>query len=295
MRARCPRSNRCGQDELRRFGVRNPIDLIRLRPIRHFPTIDQAFDELFYFSDGVWKQGSSIFTSSKVPDYHRPYIRIRSRFLKDRNMTPTARCRRKNNWIGTCLLSLASGLLLPLTGAIGDDGGLTKDQGELQIDPNTLPRRCVGQIFIVGNEEIPDSIILEQCPLFPGGPASIADRRETEENLASLGLFVVDRKRGIKPKVTFLDREGDSVFYDVQIEVKEKPNAKQILAFREGIRFVADWRTWGLCAAVYRAEDFPLEILSLPTEGKMGEVADLIRAKFRDKRTGYSPPAAVLP
>jgi hypothetical protein len=211
-------------------------------------------------------------------------------------MNPLTRGRRQSTWIGAWLLSLASGLLLPLTAAADDVEGLTKDQGELQIDPDTIPRWRVGQIFIIGNEEMPDSVLLEQCPLFPGQLAAIADLREAEENLAGLGLFVIDRKRGIRPRAKFLDREeDDQVFHDVRIEVKEKPNARQILAFCESIRLVADWQTWGLCSAVYGAEGFRLEILGLLMQGKRGEVAGLIRGKSRVKSTGYAPPAAILP
>jgi len=158
----------------------------------------------------------------------------------------------------------------------------------------------MGQLFIIGNEQVPDGIILEQCPLFPGKPVSLADLRTVEANLARLGLFVIDRKRGIKPTVKVHNREDDTGggFRDIQIEVKEKPNVKQLLLLRESIQFVADCRAWGVWAAIYRAEGFPREMLDLLSQGRVGGVPGLIRSRFttKDKEcTGFAPPAAVRP
>ncbi|MGH7169923.1 MAG: POTRA domain-containing protein [Gemmataceae bacterium] len=198
------------------------------------------------------------------------------------------------------VLSAASLALFASARAVGDVERSTPDQGAVRIARDAQPRWRVGQLFIVGNEEIPDSIIQEQCAFFPGTPVTIADLREAEKNLARLGFFVIDRKRGIRPTVKFLDREDNDEdrFFDIQIEVKEKANAKQLLAIRECIHFVVDWKTWGVCVAVYRAEGFPREILALLTEGKMAEIPGLIRGKFQGEEegcTGYSPPAAVSP
>ena len=206
----------------------------------------------------------------------------------------------RNHDLTAFVLSMASLALLASATAVGDVERSTADRGAVQIDPDSIPRWRVGQLFILGNDEVPDRIILEQCPLFPGKLASTTDLREAEKNLARLGLFVIDRKRGIRPTVKFLDREDNNEerFFDIQIEVKEKVNAKQLVAIRDSLRFVADCRTWGVCAALYQAEGFPREILDLLTEGNMADIPGLIRGKFRTEEkgcTGYAPPAAVSP
>lgn len=168
-----------------------------------------------------------------------------------------------------------------------------------QIDRDTKSGWRVGQVFIVGNVTVPDTIVLEQCPLFPGQTGTLADLRQAEKNLARLGLFVTDRKRGMKPTVKRLDRENSSLgFQDIMIEVKEKPNVKQLLAIRESIQFVLDWKTWGVLAAIYRVEGFPHKIFDLLSHGEMKDVLGLIRGRFLTEEegcTGYTPPAAVAP
>jgi RNA polymerase sigma factor (sigma-70 family) len=78
------------------------------------------------------------------------------------------------------------------------------------------PPARVGQIFITGNKKIPDEVILDQVPLFPGQVLSYPDLRIFEKNLA--------RHKGLKsnPTVTVIEREGDGVFKDIQITVEEK-------------------------------------------------------------------------
>ncbi|HTU19698.1 MAG TPA: hypothetical protein VMG10_16675 [Gemmataceae bacterium] len=185
----------------------------------------------------------------------------------------------QSHWLLAVVLISASLALFSPVRAVGDVERSTADEGGIQIDPDSIPRWRVGQLFITGNDTVPDRIILEQCPLFSGQLASTTDLREAEKNLARLGLFVVDRKRGIKPTVKALDREGDGCFRDIQIEVKEKANAKLILSLRESIWFVADCGTWGVCAAVYRAEGFPRDILNLVTEENIAEIIGPIHGK----------------
>lgn len=205
----------------------------------------------------------------------------------------------RSHWITAFVLSAANLALFCAARAVGDVEHSTPDQGAVEIDRDSIPCWRVGQFFIIGNWEVPDSIILEQCPLFCGAPASIADLGEAEENLARLGLFVVDRKRGIRPIVKILESDDrERRFFDVEITMEEKPNAKQLLAIRECLRFSTDWRTWGPCAAVYGAEGFPREILDLITEGNIRGIAGIISDKFSTAekgRTGYAPPPAVLP
>lgn len=78
------------------------------------------------------------------------------------------------------------------------------------------PPARVGQIFIVGNRKIADSAILEQVPLFPGQILTYPDLDLAKQNLSRL--------KGLKrpPKVTAIDREGHSVYRDIQITVEEK-------------------------------------------------------------------------
>jgi outer membrane protein insertion porin family len=78
------------------------------------------------------------------------------------------------------------------------------------------PPARVAQIFIIGNEKTPDATILEQVPFFPGQILSYPDLRIAEQNLSRLKGFKSS------PKVTVLDREGDSEFKDIEITVEEK-------------------------------------------------------------------------
>jgi hypothetical protein len=91
--------------------------------------------------------------------------------------------------------------------SVGTRGGKKQDE---------KPPSRVGQIFIVGNEKTSDEELLKALELFPGQILSFPDLRLAEQRLA--------RIKGLKsnPKLTVLDREGDSVFKDIQIAVDEK-------------------------------------------------------------------------
>jgi outer membrane protein assembly factor BamA len=82
------------------------------------------------------------------------------------------------------------------------------------------PPARVGQIFLTGNKRISDESILAHVPLFPGQILSYPDLKQAEENLADLGLFVVDPATGVHPTITVID--GGSAYKDILITVKEK-------------------------------------------------------------------------
>src|SRR5262249_46154069 len=50
-----------------------------------------------------------------------------------------------------------------------------------------------------------------------------------EKNLARLHLFVVDRRKGIRPTVTVLDSDGDSPFKDILVTVQEAKSNKAVI------------------------------------------------------------------
>jgi hypothetical protein len=181
--------------------------------------------------------------------------------------------------LGICILGVA-GFICPTVFA--DPPRSAKDKGQVQKNAEAKPCKRVGQIFILGNINVPDSIILEQCPLFPGGEYSRAVLRKAEQNLAKLGLFVVDRKRGIRPSVKPLKRDDDNVFVDIAVTVQERPDVKQLLLLRQGMSFFIDCQTWGLVPAIDRATGFSDVIVEF--------------VGLSNKRcTGYAPDPAIAP
>jgi hypothetical protein len=82
------------------------------------------------------------------------------------------------------------------------------------------PLGKVGQIFIMGNTETPESVILAQLPFFPGSSFSQADLDLAARRLELLDIFVVDVVNGIHPTVKRIDDIHE--FTDILIEVKEK-------------------------------------------------------------------------
>ncbi len=87
------------------------------------------------------------------------------------------------------------------------------------------PPARVGQIFIHGNKEISQDSILAHVPLFPGQVLNDSDLQQAENNLANLGVFVVDPAKGVQPTIEVVNPESDSAFKDILITVKEKPQA----------------------------------------------------------------------
>jgi outer membrane protein insertion porin family len=95
----------------------------------------------------------------------------------------------------------------------------------LKETPAPGDRLRVGQIFIVGNEFTKQDVILSQLPrtLSPGQTLKYSDLRLAERNLNKLGIFQIDRGKGARPSIYVLERNGDEIYRDVLVEVKEAP------------------------------------------------------------------------
>jgi outer membrane protein insertion porin family len=87
----------------------------------------------------------------------------------------------------------------------------------------------VGQIFIIGNTRTKDNVILRQVPLFPGQILTFPDLDIAKANLMRLGIFNggpggpggPGGGSNSPPEIKVLDREGDAVFKDIEIDVNE--------------------------------------------------------------------------
>lgn len=82
------------------------------------------------------------------------------------------------------------------------------------------PVARVGQIFILGNTRTRDNVILRQVPLFPGQILTYPDLDVAVNNLKRLNIFTSGQD-GQPPTVNVIDREGDSTFKDIRIDVNE--------------------------------------------------------------------------
>src|SRR5947209_5260092 len=85
--------------------------------------------------------------------------------------------------------------------------------------PDQRPQK-VGEVLIFGNEVTKDRVIRRQIPLQPGQVLSFPDLRLAEQNLAGLGIFVVDPQTGVHPTVA-VDPNGDSEFKNILVHVQE--------------------------------------------------------------------------
>jgi hypothetical protein len=105
-----------------------------------------------------------------------------------------------------------------------NDNGMEAYWGLIRVADEEVAGRPirVGQIFIVGNERTESEIILKQVPLYPGQVLSYPDLQAAEKNLAKLGIFQVDLKKGVRPTVTVVDPDGPGEFKDIIVNVKEK-------------------------------------------------------------------------
>jgi RNA polymerase sigma-70 factor (ECF subfamily) len=97
---------------------------------------------------------------------------------------------------------------------------LKKQIGKASKAPDGTLR--VGQVIIVGNQKTSDAVIRKAVALFPGQLLSFPDLRAAERNLARLGIFVVDEKKGVRPKVTVIDADPAAQVKDILITVEEK-------------------------------------------------------------------------
>jgi hypothetical protein len=141
--------------------------------------------------------------------------------------------------------SLMVWLVAPVTGANDHGQAVQEKSGAVAIKP-VPPVMYVGQIFIIGNETLPQNIVLELVPFFPGQRITSADLKVVERNLERLGLFVIDPAKGVRPCVTILDPKGKVIFKDVLIEVQERPGAWLACQAKQVIHALAIWRTCGV-------------------------------------------------
>jgi outer membrane protein assembly factor BamA len=89
----------------------------------------------------------------------------------------------------------------------------------------------VGNVIIVGNERTRDEVIRKALPFYPGQLLRYPDLRTAERNLEKLGIFLVDKGKGIRPTVTVLESDGE--FKDILVQVQEMPTGS--LLFGAGI------------------------------------------------------------
>jgi outer membrane protein insertion porin family len=89
------------------------------------------------------------------------------------------------------------------------------------------PLAKVGQIIIQGNDRTKDEVIRKAIVLYPGQTFNYADVKLAERNLEKLGIFEVNKEKGIRPTVTVL--ESDNEFKDIQVQVQETPTGSLML------------------------------------------------------------------
>jgi outer membrane protein assembly complex protein YaeT len=99
-----------------------------------------------------------------------------------------------------------------------DDPGVVTVHYEIE---EKQPAR-VGQIIIYGNDRTRQNVILRQLEgIYPGQIIDYPAMRQSERNLAKLGIFEVGADGGVRPTVSLADPEGDSPFKDVIVNVQE--------------------------------------------------------------------------
>lgn len=77
----------------------------------------------------------------------------------------------------------------------------------------------IGRVFIEGNTDTPDTVILHQVFLFPGQILPYPRLAEARARLARMGLF----DPAEPPTVEVLPNEFKSEFKDIRIRVRERP------------------------------------------------------------------------
>jgi outer membrane protein assembly factor BamA len=95
---------------------------------------------------------------------------------------------------------------------------------EVPAEPLPASPARIGQIIIIGNENVKQDIILREISLAPGQVLSYPDLLAAERSLERLGLFRVDTDRGIRPTVRVVE-SSDPALKDIVITVEEKPAA----------------------------------------------------------------------
>lgn len=81
--------------------------------------------------------------------------------------------------------------------------------------------REVARIFIEGNTDTPDSVILRHLRLASGDQVRAADLKRAEERLSASGLFQDSPGRG--PSVTLVPNEFDATKFDLRVRITEQP------------------------------------------------------------------------
>jgi hypothetical protein len=84
------------------------------------------------------------------------------------------------------------------------------------------PKRLIGEIYVIGNDKTPTSVVLKYAGLHPGEPLSYPLLRLAEKWLAATDLFVVDEQEGVRPTITVIEGEEGGTYRDIMIVVKDK-------------------------------------------------------------------------
>jgi outer membrane protein insertion porin family len=124
------------------------------------------------------------------------------------------------------ILATLGGVALLLATPLASQGESAK-QVQAAYEVVEKPPAKVGQIIIVGNERTKDHVIRKVISLEPGQPLRYPELKLAERNLERLGIFQVDKEKGICPTLTVL--ESDSEFKDILVQVQEAPTGSLIL------------------------------------------------------------------
>ena len=123
------------------------------------------------------------------------------------------------------------------------------------------PEPKIGQVIIVGNNITQDRVIRDVLNLHPGAKLRFSELRVAEQNLAKLGLFKIDPKNDIRPRVIALHTPGQ--FKDILVKVEESSTIsfKPVLAVTPdigvGVAFVIEERNFDPWRFPYSIYDFP--------------------------------------
>ena len=86
----------------------------------------------------------------------------------------------------------------------------------------------VACIYIVGTEHTPDYVIRDLLKLYPGQTLDMKDVSEAQQRLSQSGYFLVDREKGIEPRISVLDSDSGP-FRDLLIVLQERPYQPSML------------------------------------------------------------------
>jgi outer membrane protein assembly factor BamA len=105
----------------------------------------------------------------------------------------------------------------------------------------------VGQIFITGITITRQDVILNAVQMYPGTVLRPADLTKAEKNLEQLGLFEIDRARGVRPTLSIV---GEGHFKDILVTVQETRTSR--LRVMSGVSVVGD----GVISLVWEERNF---------------------------------------